>query len=139
VRLAVLTVLTLASCSSPGGLAGALMPDELTLGHGQSAGNLAGGYLDHNPNYEYEGDYTSSSVALTWNLPTFGEPEGTDRETQRNMSLLIDRMVAQEEAEEAAVLEEKQPPPTWLAAVFMGVFLIGALFFWIKGKRSKSW
>jgi hypothetical protein len=139
VRLLVLTALTLGSCSSPGGLPGALMPDELTLGHGQMAGGLEGSYGGHSPILEYDGDFTSTSLALTWDLPTFKEQDDLDRETQRNMALLLDRMVAEEEAEEAAVLEEKQPPPTWLAAAFMGVLMLGTLFFWIKGKRSKAW
>ena len=138
-RLLVLTVLTLGSCSSPGGFLGALTPDELTLGHGQMTGELAGGYLDHDRSFDFDGDYTSSSLALTWHLPTFKEQDDPARETQRNMALLLDRMVAEEEAEEAAVLEEKQPPPTWLAGAFMGVLMLGTLFFWIKGKRSKSW
>ena len=117
-----------------------------------------GGYTGHNDMFEYEGDGEGESTyaALTWDIPSFKSENGMSRETQRNFSLLVDHMVAEEglssedvEADEAEtstpVREFKLPtmkgrkPPS---AVLWGLaaFLIAIVAVVVgKSRRKDPW
>ena len=95
-------LLLLASCQTWGwsDTADALMPDEFTMGQGSSSMNThtTGGYSGHQDMYEYDGagEGESTYAALTWHLPSIKSDNGMSRETQRNLALLADHMVAEE-------------------------------------------
>ena len=95
-------LLLLASCQtwSWSDTADVLMPDEFTMGQGSSSMNThtTGGYTGHSNMFEYEGDGEGESTyaALTWRLPSFKNDNGMSRESQRNLALLVDHMVAEE-------------------------------------------
>jgi|3_EtaG_2_1085321.scaffolds.fasta_scaffold51169_2 hypothetical protein len=97
-------LLLLASCQTWGwsDTADVLMPDEFTLGSGSVDSSLSGAT---NPWHDQQGDEwpidmdgesESTYAALTWDLPSFKSDNGMSRETQRNLALLVDHMVAEE-------------------------------------------
>ena len=107
-------LLLIASCQTWGwsDTADALMPDEFTLGSGSSTASLDGkidawGY-DSWPS-TYIGESESSYAALTWDLPSIKSDNGMSRETQRNLALLVDHMVAEEGIE--APVEDGEGEP----------------------------
>ena len=154
-RYTPLLLLLLASCQrwSWEGAADALMPDELIVGHG--SGQHDGVLLNHQ-DLPYVGESTSTSLAFSWDIPSFKSDNGMSRETQRNFSLLVDHMVAAEglsfddvEADEAEtstpVREFKLPtmkgrkPPS---AVLWGLaaFLIAIVAVVVgKSRRKDPW
>jgi len=111
-------LLLLASCQtwSWSDTADALMPDEFTMGQGSSSmlTNTTGGYTGHNDMFEYDGagEGESTYAALTWDLPSIKSDNGMSRETQRNFSLLVDHMVA----EEGLSSEESEEPEVAVTA-----------------------
>lgn len=88
-------LLLLASCQSWGwsDAADALMPDELIVGHG--SGQHDGVLLNHQ-DLPYYGESTSTSLALSWDIPSIKSDNGMSRETQRNLALLVDHMAREE-------------------------------------------
>jgi len=110
--------------------------------------HTTGGYIGHNDMYEYDGagEGESTYAALTWHLPGIQKSDGMSRETQRNMALLVDHMVAEEigvvEEEPATTtmtLREGAPtPPWWLPYVFGGGILLFLIFMGIKS-RGNGW
>jgi|TARA_R110000824_G_scaffold379777_2_gene571896 hypothetical protein len=148
--------LLLASCQTWtwGGAADVLMPDEFTMGQGSSTmdTHTTGGYVGHNDMFAYdgEGEGESTYAALTWNLPSFGSDEsGMDRETRRNLSLLIDKMVEEEieaEAEADSPMREfalptmkgRKPPAgvLWGLAAFIAAIVAVAIG---KSRRKDPW
>ena len=147
-RTLALLAVTLAGCASMHGPLDVITPDELTLGRGSSTmdTNTTGGYVNHQDMYEYdgEGEGESTYAALTWDLPSFeGKDGGMDRQTQRNLSLLIDQMVEEEvEAEEGLMptfANGSKAPPMWLPFVLIGVGIIIVLGFALFSKRRDQW
>ena len=90
-----LLLLLCSSCQrwSWGGAADVLIPDELIVGHG--SGQHDGVLLNHQ-DLPYHGESKSTSLALSWDIPSVKSDNGMSRETQRNFALLIDHMVAEE-------------------------------------------
>lgn len=149
--LALLCVWSLGGCSSVSGPADWLLPDEFTMGQGSSSMNThtTGGYVGHTDMYEYEGDGEGESTyaALTWDLPGIQKSDGMSRETQRNMALLLDKMVADELGEVddsdsppvVMTLREGAPtPPWWLPYGFGVAILLFLVFMGIKS-RGNGW
>ena len=143
-------LLLLASCQTWGwsDTADALMPDEFTMGQGQGThlGNLA----THSPEWPYEGESESTFVALTWDLPGVNDSDGMSRETQRNFSLLVDHMVAEEglidepiiegEAIEAGPLTLNLRPGVTLPPkeVLFGILGAAVLLFMLVRMKARS-
>ena len=134
------------------GAADVLIPDEFTMGQGSSSMNThtTGGYSGHQDMYEYDGagEGESTYAAFTWRLPSVsGNDSGMDRETQRNLSLLIDKMVDEEiEAEADSPVREfalptmkgRKPP----SAVLWGLaaFLVAIVAVVVgKSRRKDPW
>ncbi len=125
-----------------------LLPDEFTMGSGSSTMNTLGGHRNAEaPAYEYNGESDSTYAALTWDLPGIQKSDGMSRETQRNMALLLDKMVAEEIGEvddsdsplPGMTLREGAPrPPWWLPYVFGGGILLFLIFMGIKS-RGNGW
>ena len=124
-----------------------LLPDELTLGQGSSVmdGGVFDNYGIHDFGFDAEGE--STYAALTWDIPSIKESDGMSRETQRNLSLLIDQMVEEEIGEVAdsdstpsgMTLREGAPtPPWWLPYGFGGGILLFLIFMGLKS-RSNGW
>ena len=141
-RGAALLALTLAGCASMHGPLDVLTPDERTLGRGSASIDTAGGNTGHSNMNEDEGEEESTYAALTWDLPTWeGKDGGMDRETQRNLSLLIDQMVEDEVEEEPSGLMAQNggpSPPPWLPYAFGGAILLFLMFMGLKS-RGNGW
>lgn len=139
--------LTLTGCASMHGPLDVITPDELTVGRGNATGVINGGYTGHHDMFEYEGETDSTSIALTWNLPSFaGDSDGMDRETRRNLSLLIDQMVEEEVAAEDddsdsmfVLADGAKAPPVWLPFALIGTAAIIILGFALRSKRKDQW
>ena len=88
--------LLLASCQTWGwsDTADAISPDEFTIGSGSQ--NLGGTFSDGVHDFDLDGEEESTYAALTWHLPSIKNEDGMDRTTQRNLSLLIDKMAEDE-------------------------------------------
>ena len=145
--LALALVWSLGGCSSVSGPADWLLPDEFTLGQGSAEYDLSGGHMNSEPAYAYDGESESTYAALTWDIPSIRESDGMSRETQRNMGLLIDKMVEEEIGEVAdsdstpsgMTLREGAPtPPWWLPYGFGGGILLFLIFMGLKS-RSNGW
>lgn len=142
-------LLLLASCQrwSWNGTADLLLPDEFQIGQGSSSMNTVGGYNGHHDMFEYDGEGESTYAALTWRLPQVEDESGMSRETQRNLSLLIDQMVDQEIEENTPtsnalgikLQEGAVPPPAWLPYALGGVLLAGILALLLFSKRQDKW
>ena len=136
---ALLCVWSLAGCSSVGGPLDWVIPDEFTIGQGTQ--NLGGTFSDGVHDFDLDGEEVSTSAALTWKIPGIERSDGMSRETQRNMALLIDKMVEDEigvvdDATGAPALKEGSPtPPWWLPYGFGGAIL---LFLIVMGLKSRS-
>ena len=149
--LALLCVWSLWGCSSMSGPADWLLPDQFTLGQGSSTSALTGEVSDsygwHDFDLDSTGESESTYAALTWDLPGVQKSDGMSRETQRNMALLLDKMVAEEIGEvddsdlslPGMTLREGAPsPPWWLPYVFGGGILLFLVFMGLKS-RSNGW
>ena len=127
-----------------------ITPDELTLGHGSGTSTLDGKMdargEDSWPS-TYDGESESTYAALTWDLPTWeGREGGMDRETQRNMALLIDQMVEREVEAEGddggptpTLANGTELPPMWLPFALVGAGLLIVLGFVIFSRRRDQW
>ena len=126
-----------------GGPLDIITPDEFTIGQGSSEYAWAGGHLGSDPAYSYDGETESTYAALTWDIPSFeGESDGISRETQRNLSLLIDQLVEEEvEASDppGMVLRDGAAPPAWLPGALAGSLLVVLLIGWIYSRRQSRW
>jgi len=106
-------LLLLVSCQSWGwsDTADALLPDEFTLGQGSATSSLSGDVTDsygwHDFDFDSTGESESTYAALTWDIPSIRSDNGMSRETQRNLALLVDHMVA-EEGIKPAVEEDEE-------------------------------
>jgi hypothetical protein len=143
--LALLCVWSLWGCSSVSGPADWLLPDELTVGQGSST--LGGDFSDGVHDFGLDGEEESTYAALTWDLPGIEKSDGMSRETQRNMALLLDKMVAEEIGEvddsdspaTAMTLRDGAPtPPWWLPYIFGGGILLFLAFMGLKS-RGNGW
>ena len=141
-RVLALLALTLVGCASTHGPLDVITPDSLTLGQG--SGTHSGTQSRLEPFADYEGESDSTYAAPTWDLPSWeGTEGGMDRETRRNLSLLIDQMVEDElEADGAStglILKDGvPPPPPWLPYAFGGAILLFLAFMGIKS-RGNGW
>ena len=142
-RLLALLALTLAGCAMSGPL-DVITPDELTFGSGHAETSVDG--LERGAASE------STYAALTWDLPSWeGREGGMDRETQRDLSLLIDRMATEmaEGYQEGVELRESggtlplingaEPPPAWLPFTLIGAGLVIVLGFVLYSRRRDQW
>ena len=146
--LALLCVWSLWGCSSMSGPADWLLPDQFTLGQGSSTSALTGEVSDsygwHDFDLDSTGESESTYAALTWDLPGVQKSDGMSRETQRNMALLIDKMVEDEigvvdDATGGPALKDGVPsPPWWLPYAFGGAILLFLAFMGLKS-RSNGW
>ena len=138
-------VFTLGGCSSVGGPTDWLLPDEFTIGQGTQ--DLGGTFSDGVHDFALDGEQESAYAALTWDIPGIERSDGMSRETQRNMALLIDKMVEGETADfgglvdiDAGIsrLDKTKVPPVWLIVGVMGIlaFLVLAA---IKKSKRKTW
>ena len=138
----VLAALCLGGCSSMGGPTDWLLPDALTVGQGSST--LGGDCSDGGHDFGLDGEEESTYAALTWKLPGIERSDGMSRETQRNMALLIDKMVEDEigvvdDATGGPALKDGVPsPPWWLPYAFGGAILLFLAFMGLKS-RSNGW
>ena len=148
--LAIGLALTLGGCASWHGPLDVVTPDELTLGQGRSSATMTGGvdtwWEGDDWPIETEGESEATYVALSWDIPTWqGHEDGMSRETQRNLALLIDQMVAEQvDTEEEAgsmltLAEGATPPPAWLPWALGGIVLIIGLGFALRPKRREEW
>lgn len=146
-NLSFLSVWILAGCSSVSGPLDWAIPDEFTLGQGSAEYDWTGGHMGSDPAYAYDGEMESTYAALTWDLPGIEKSDGMSRETQRNMALLLDKMVEEEIGEvddsdlslPGMTLREGAPsPPWWLPYVFGGGILLFLVFMGLKS-RSNGW
>jgi len=118
------------------------MPDELTLGHADTTSALVGGRQTGNqPMHEYDGDSSTTAVALTWRLPPINEPMSREeRHRIREENLALDEAVAEELAVDTTMANGGTYKADWRhAAGFGGVIaflLIGLL---VKLTRSNGW
>ena len=131
-----------------GGAADLLIPDELTVGQGSSTIDTTGGYTGHSNMFEYEGEGESSYAALTWDLPSVSDNDGgMSRETQRNLSLLIDQMVEEQVASEDTpdqtlgmnLREGAVAPPAWLPYALGGALIVIILGFTLFSRKRDQW
>jgi hypothetical protein len=76
------------------------MPDELTIGQGNTTGVANGGYSGHTKMFEYEGESESTYAALTWSLPSF-EDENLSRDERRAIRDFYASVDEDSDAEEA--------------------------------------
>ena len=140
-RLLALMAMTLTGCASMHGPLDVITPDEFTLGQGSASINTTGGYQGHQHMYDYEGEEESTYAALTWDIPTWeGKEGGMNRETQRNLALLIDRMAEEEmpDDEEGPMFklaDGAKPPPAWLPFALGGIGLAIVLGFALRSRR----
>ena len=127
-----------------------ITPDELTIGQGSSSATMSGGvdtwWEGDDWPVDIESDAESTYAALTWDIPTWqGTEDGMSRETQRNLSLLIDQMVEQQieaEADDAPMLtlaEGATPPPVWLPWALGGIGLTIVLGFALRSRGREEW
>ena len=143
-------LLALGLCIALGGCASlhapldAITPDELTVGQGQ--GDHYGKVQTHSPDWGYEGESETTYAALTWDLPTWqGHEDGLSRETQRNLALLADQLVAEElQAEEGAggiltLAEGAKPPPMWLLFAAGGLLIVVFVVIAVRSNREDQW
>jgi hypothetical protein len=149
-------LLLLTSCQTWGwsDTADALMPDEFTMGRGSSTmdTHTTGGYIGHQTHYEYdgEGEGESTYASLTWHLPSIKSDNGMSRETQRNLSLALDRLVGEdvEDKEKAGAVpagvglnlrEGVELPPAWVGFAVLAAIaaLIGTIV--AKNRRRSRW
>lgn len=126
-----------------------ITPDELMLGQGSSSARM-GGSVDtwwEGDDWPLETETTSESTyaALTWDIPTWqGKEDGMDRETQRNLALLIDQLVEKEtaEAEPDSILtlaEGAQAPPIWLVVALGGVIITVVIVLAVRSGKDDEW
>lgn len=146
-RLAAVMALTLGGCAAMHGPLDVITPDELTLGQGSASASMDG-KLDTHWGYDswdstYEGESESTYAALTWDIPTWeGRDEGMDRQTQRNLSLLIDQMVADEVEEEGGTFtmaDGSKAPPVWVILAIGGVLLAAVTVLALRSGREDEW
>lgn len=127
-----------------------ITPDELTLGQGSSSATMNGmvetWWEDERWPVGMESENDTTYAALTWDIPTWqGTEDGMSRETQRNLALLIDQMVAEQiesEADDAPMLtlaEGATPPPAWLPFALGGIGLVIALGFALRSRGRDEW
>lgn len=133
--------LLLASCSATS-IADVVMPDEFTLGHADTTSALVGGYMGHNSMYEYDGESSTTAVALTWHLPPINEPMSRDeRHSIREASLLIDEeAVVEEEQFAGSMATGSMFKADWRhATVFGAIMGVLLLILGFKLQRSNGW
>lgn len=133
--------LLVASCSTPA--QNAILPDELTLGHGRGTSQMGGTVTPWWENEEWpvdmEGESESMYVALTWDLPSINdEPKSTERGDVRASSVILD--LAEEEAENTPIgAGATFQADGRHAAIFAGVIGLLIIFLLIKLRRSNGW
>ena len=133
--------LLLASCSATS-LADVVMPDEFTLGHADTTSAIVGGYVGHQPMNEYDGESSSTAIALTWHLPPINEPMPRDEwRSIREANLIIDQEVAEEEEQFASSMATGSTfKADWRhAAVFGSIMVVLLLILGFKLQRSNGW
>ena len=134
--------LLLASCASTS-IADVVMPDELTLGHADTTSALVGGYAGHQPMYGYDGDSSTTAVALTWKLPQFSnEQVGRSSEWEATREA---NMVPYETEEEEEIFSESMATGAtfkadWRhATAFGSVLVLLLIVLLVKLQRSNGW
>jgi len=137
--------LLLASCASTS-LADVVMPDEFTLGHADTTSALVGGYRDHQPMHEYDGESSTMAMALTWHLPPINEPMSRDeRHRIREENLLRKEYITEELINEELVVDTTMASggaykADWRhAAGFGGVIALLLIGLLVKLQRSNGW
>ena len=143
-------LLLLASCQGRE-VADTFMPDEFTAGVGStSIGGLIS-HVDSRHEFDAYGEAESTYASLTWHLPSFGpDSSGMDRETQRNLSLALDRLVGEDVEDKVKVAaaitgvglnlrEGVELPPAWVGFAVLAaiIALIGAVV--AKNRRRNRW
>ena len=156
----------LSSCQSWGwsDTADALLPDEFTLGNGSGSSALSGEVDTWWENEDWPVDMESESestfAALTWHIPSVKSDNGMSRETQRNLALLVDHMVAEADIEAASEEAESEevaddvvqagpltlnlregvaPPPLWTVGVIFALLMLFFLKMRSSTQRRRDW
>ena len=95
-----------------------ITPDELIIGHGR--GNHTGVLLNHQ-DLPYRGESKATSLALSWDIPSFQDPALTreERRALRDENYAADLAVAAIEEEAGAM----RPVPDWFPWVIGGGLL----------------
>tara|TARA_A100000172_G_scaffold6178_1_gene3545 strand:- start:8852 stop:9229 length:378 start_codon:yes stop_codon:yes gene_type:complete len=124
------------------------MPDELTIGQGNTTGVANGGYSGHSNMFEYEGESESTYAALTWSLPSF-EDENLSRDERRAIRDFYASVDEESDAEETTVevspLEFKLPemkgrkPPTSVIYGLVGFLAIMMIVVVRKSRKKDPW
>jgi len=117
------------------------MPDELTIGRGNTSGVMSGGYTGHQDMYDYEGESESTYAALTWDIPSFQDPMLT-REERR--AIRDENLIAEPEAAATGwgmtTLDGEDPVvPNWLPLVLGGVVVIVLIAGFLNGRKKPQW
>lgn len=147
--LTLVSLLLLASCQSMswGGAADVLMPDELTIGQGNSTINTLGGYTGHNDMFEYEGEGESTYAALTWSLPSFEDDSLSrdERRVIRDFYAQADEVESEDDDGEPKALQFKMPtmkgrkPPTSVAFGLIAFLVMIVVVVVAKSKKKDPW
>ena len=132
--------LLLASCSSTS-IADVVMPDELTLGHADTTSALVGGYTGHQPMNEYDGESSSTAIALSWHLPPINEPMPRDEwQRIREENLVRDEVIIEELDIDTTMANGGAYKADWRhAAGFGGVIAVLLIGLLVKLQRSNGW
>ena len=141
-KLAAVFALVLTSCTARK-LGNALRPEEVTLGRSTGTSSLSGQvntwWEDEEWPVEMDGESESTSVALTWHLPSMNDsPSRQEREDIRASSVILD--LAEEEANELPMTTGATFQADGRhAAIFAGVIGLLIIFLLIKLRRSNGW
>ena len=138
--LAVLA-LTLTGCASMHGPLDVITPDELTIGRGSMSSALSGGYNGHQPGYDFEGESESNFAALTWDIPSFQDPNLTRHERRkiRDENYARDMALAAALSEEEPLLETIREAPAWLPWAMGGSLALLLLVAGLYSRRQPEW
>tara|TARA_R100000152_G_C6772989_1_gene200140 strand:- start:1882 stop:2307 length:426 start_codon:yes stop_codon:yes gene_type:complete len=135
-----LPLLLLTACHAPS-LGDAITPDELTVGHG--VGEHAGGIQAGHGGRDYSGESDTTYAALTWDIPTFADPEMTREERHAYREAVLAAEAEATEIEEAGTTTMKVTEgrrEQWATGLFVvvGLLLIFVLLKLLK-QRKDQW
>ncbi len=112
-----------------------ISPDELIIGHGK--GQHTGVLMNHQ-DLPYRGDSEATSIALSWDIPSFQE-EPLSREER---AAIREKNMAAEEAVETGgftLVEGAKAPPAWLPFVLIGALVVIILGFALFSRKKEQW
>lgn len=135
--LAVLA-LTLTGCASMHGPLDVITPDELIVGHGRGQHD---GILMNHQDLPYHGESKSTSLALSWDIPSFEDPALNREERRAIRESNLAKDLSENDDSDAAItlINGSQPPPMWLPFALVGAAIIIVLGFALFSRRKEQW